>query len=186
MDAIVGEAANHAECGEIIGAAHSVERDCGNLVGRFDRSARNLAACIVEIGGSGRACFAVSSTRAGSAARPSRRHDPFGDRVPGGNAFVGATAFEHHGFVIWQSCVQQRRARSSKSQCKCVLRMRQLGARHERMPDNRNIPASLGDQILHRSAFALLVGKIHGIHGWRFLACVEQYERAPAVEFGER
>ena len=28
--------------------------------------ARNLAACIVEIGGSGRACFAVSSTRAGS------------------------------------------------------------------------------------------------------------------------
>lgn len=65
-------------------------------------------------------------------------------------------------------------------------RMRQLGARHERMPDNRNIPASLGDQILHRSAFALLVGKIHGIHGWRFLACVEQYERAPAVEFGER
>lgn len=67
-----------------------------------------------------------------------------------------------------------------------VLRMRQLGARHERMPDNRNIPASLGDQILHRSAFALLVGKIHGIHGWRFLACVEQYERAPAVEFGER
>ena len=62
----------------------------------------------------------------------------------------------------------------------------QLGARHERMPDNRNIPASLGDQILHRSAFALLVGKIHGIHGWRFLACVEQYERAPAVEFGER
>ena len=36
MDAIVGEAANHAECGEIIGAAHSVpcfrsgrSRSCG-------------------------------------------------------------------------------------------------------------------------------------------------------------
>ena len=183
-DAVIGKPADHAERGEIVGAAHSVERNCGGSISRSGRACRDHATCIVAIIGPSHAC--AFGTYVGNSIFGPCRHDPFRDRMAGGDAVVGASAFEHHGFVVGKPCVHQRGACASKAQCERVLGVRQFGARRESVPDDRDAAASLVDEMLYGRTFALLVGEVHGVHGRRLLACVKQHQRAAAVEFGER
>ena len=64
--------------------------------------------------------------------------------------------------------------------------MRQIGAGGEPVADDRDIAASAVDEMLHRRAFGLLVGEVHGVDGRHLLAGVQQHERPAAVEFGQR
>ena len=110
----------------------------------------------------------------------------FRNRMPGDDAIGHIPGFEHHRLVIGQSGVGQRSACAAQSQSERVLGMRQIGAGGEPVADDRDIAASAVDEMLHRRAFGLLVGEVHGIDGRRLLAGVQQHEWSAAIEFGQR